>query len=49
MTTLYIYICIYQYIYRYNIYIMKAVCPPEYHDNSFVATHVLGHMRNEKH
>ena len=23
---------------------MKAMCPPSYHHNSFVATHALGHM-----
>ena len=23
---------------------MKAMCPPRYHDNSFVATHALGNM-----
>ena len=28
-----------------NIYaIMKAMCPPSYHHNSFVVTHALGHM-----
>ena len=28
-----------------NIYaIMKTMCPPGYHHNGFVATHVLGHM-----
>ena len=28
-----------------NIYaIMKAMCPPGYHHNGFVATHALGHM-----
>ena len=30
---------------EYNIYaIMKTMCPPLYHYNGFVATHVLGHM-----
>ena len=24
--------------------IMKAMCPPGYHHNDFVATHALGHM-----
>ena len=24
--------------------IMKKMCPPGYHHNSFVATHALGHM-----
>ena len=24
--------------------IMKTTCPPGYHQNSFVATHALGHM-----
>ena len=23
---------------------MKAICPPGYHRNDFVATHTLGHM-----
>ena len=23
---------------------MKTMCPPGYHHNGFVATHVLGHM-----
>ena len=23
---------------------MKAMCPPGYHHNGFVATHALGHM-----
>ena len=23
---------------------MKTMCPPGYHQNSFVATHALGHM-----
>ena len=23
---------------------MKAICPPGYHRNDFVATHALGHM-----
>ena len=28
-----------------NIYgIMNTMCPPGYHQNDFVATHVLGHM-----
>ena len=28
-----------------NIYvIMKTMCPPGYHHNSFAATHALGHM-----
>ena len=28
-----------------NIYaIMKTMCPPGYHHNGFVATHVPGHM-----
>ena len=30
---------------EHNIYvIMKTMCPPSYHHNSFVATHALGHM-----
>ena len=33
-------ICMYIYIYV----IMKTMCPPGYHHNGFVATHVLGHM-----
>ena len=33
------------YIYLINIYvIMKTMCPPVYHQKSFVATHALGHM-----
>ena len=24
--------------------IIKTMCPPGYHHNSFVATHALGHM-----
>ena len=29
----------------HNIHaIMKTMCPPGYHYNSFVATHALGHM-----
>ena len=35
---IYIYICICIYA------IMKAMCPPGYQHNSFVATHALGHM-----
>ena len=46
---LYIYIFIFIiYIYKYNIKtiktIMKTMCPPGYHHNSFVATNALGHM-----
>ena len=36
------YIYIYMYIYIYVI--MKTMCPPGHHHNSFVATHALGHM-----
>ena len=28
----------------YIYVIMKTMCPPGYHHNSFVATHALGHM-----
>ena len=35
---------IYIYIYIYIYVIMKTMCPPGYHHNGFVATHVLGHM-----
>ena len=29
----------------HNIYvIMKAMCPPGYHHNGFMATHAFGHM-----
>ena len=31
-------------IYIYIYAIMKTMCPPGYHHNGFVATHVLGHM-----
>ena len=31
------------YIYIY-INIIKAICPPHYHHNGFVATHALGHF-----
>ena len=43
MYILYIYIYIY-YIYIYIYVIMKTMCPPGYHHNGFVATHVLGHI-----
>ena len=30
---------------EHNIHvIMKAMCPPGYHQNGFVAAHALGHM-----
>ena len=33
---------------RHNIYaILKTMCPPCYHINSFVATHALGHIMNK--
>ena len=33
------------YVYIFNIYsVMKTICPPGYHHNGFVATHVLGDM-----
>ena len=28
----------------YIYVIMKTMCPPGYHHNSFVATHGIGHM-----
>ena len=37
-------VSIYIYIYIYIYAIMKAMCPPGYHNNGFVATHALGHM-----
>ena len=36
--------CIYIYIYIYAHVIMKTMCPPSYHHNGFLASHVLGHM-----
>ena len=36
---------VWAYIYGYNIrVIMKAMCPPSYHHNGFVAAHALGPM-----
>ena len=29
---------------RHLYAVMKTLCPPGYHHNGFVATHVLGHM-----
>ena len=34
----------YMYIYIYIYVITKRMCPPCYHHNGFVATHVLGNM-----
>ena len=31
-------------MYIYIYVIMKTMCPPGYHHNGFVATHVLGYM-----
>ena len=38
------YFCIRNTHYIYIYVIMKTMCPPSYHHNGFVATHVLGHM-----
>ena len=39
-----IYIYIYEYVYSYIYVIMKTMCPPGYHHNSFLATHALVHI-----
>ena len=40
----YVYIYIYINIYIYIYAIMKAICPPGYHHNGFVAAHAFGPM-----